>query len=106
MATPVMEIHSMLQDMEVETAKDVVNHPDPDSKRTEDIILAVQIAVAYVGMSYFKLDGFLPNKVVEIFGSNSIIVNVVWMLIIFFALRYWVQREWEKQAKKKVPKRE
>lgn len=100
MATPVAEIHSMLSQMDTDTPVSPISSTDLIPTKAEDIILAIELVAAYISMSYFKLDGFLPDKLVEIFGKDSIIVNGIWLLILFFAIRYWINKEWERRQTK------
>lgn len=85
MATPVIEIHTLLS----ERASPVTNNPT--TKTDDDVILAVQLAVAFTASRFLNVESFLPPSVIATFGQNSFIVNAIWLLVLFFALRYWMK---------------
>lgn len=96
MSTPIIDIHSLLQEHEL------LESSHPTKNDDEDFVLGIELIVAFTASRFLKIDTFLPEKFVTMFGPNNFIVHLVWLLVLFFGLRHFVANEYKKRSQKSV----
>lgn len=96
MSTPVEEIHNFLQQQTT-----VDSSPDNVTKNDEDYVLGVELIVAFTASRFLNIESFIPEKIIAVLGTNNFLVSLVWLLILFFGLRHFVAKEYQKRHLKK-----
>ena len=95
MATPVAEIHSVLSQFDA-------TGPLQDGGLGDNVIMAIELAVAFVVSKYVSVESVLGKVgVPNMFGPNNVIVQLVWFMIVFFAFKYTISKEYVKRQNKK-----
>ena len=97
MSTSVTQIHNLL---ESESKKSKASNLNVQGGfKEDDIVLAIQLIVAFTASHYLNVDSFLPENIISTFGHNSFIISTIFLLVCFFALRYWTKSQEKKNIK-------
>jgi hypothetical protein len=99
MSTSVLDIHNFLLEQDVSSGAHAVDSFKQNDD--EEFVLGVELIVAFTASRFLNIESFLPPQFIAIFGTNNFFVHLVWLLILFFALRHFVAKEYQKRLSPK-----
>lgn len=97
MSTSVLDIHNFLLDQDVSSGVGTQAIDSFKQNDEEEFVLGVELIVAFTASRFLNIESFLPQQFTSIFGTNNFFIHLVWLLILFFALRHFVAKEYKKR---------